>query len=122
MSVHQHNDLFIYLQKGLHKVDPQNWFTHHFDFWRTLQKSLCHYIRFCIIHTIVCQSLKTFSAQSLSLLSLSEYAPSRLRDDEPFCLVMDFEAFVVTAVFDAFESVKQETILTCHPNHMKTFN
>lgn len=40
-----------------------------------------------------------------SLLSLSEYAPSKLRDDDPFCA---WEAFVEPAV-NAFESVKQNT-------------
>lgn len=49
------------------------------------------------------------SSHSLSLLSLSEYAPSRLRDDDSFCVVLGFEALVESVVVDAFESVKQDT-------------
>lgn len=42
---------------------------------------------------------------SVSLLSLSEYAPSRLRDDEPFCVFADLD----TSADDDFESGKQNT-------------
>lgn len=50
---------------------------------------------------------------SLSLLSLSEYAPSRLRDDEPFCVVTGLEAFLESVV-DAFESERQNTQRCAH--------
>lgn len=43
------------------------------------------------------------AAEHQSLSSLSEYAPSRLRDDEPFCAALD--AFEESAM-DVFDSVK----------------
>jgi len=47
---------------------------------------------------------------SLSLLSLSEYAPSRLRDDDPFCVALALEASLV----DVFKSVKKNLKTQIH--------
>lgn len=66
-----------------------------------------YYIPFCTIRTTLCKSLKSSSFHSLSLLSLSVYAPKRLRDEDPFCVVMDFEA--CESAIEAFESVTQHT-------------
>lgn len=63
------------------------------------------FIQFCVNDS---KSSQASSFHSLSLLSLSEYAPNRLRDDEPFCVVTGLEALLETAT-DFFESEKQDT-------------
>lgn len=78
-----------------------------------------HIISICIVHIVLCPSAKSMSklfslsaqnqilpSHSLSLLSLSEYAPRRLRDD-PFCVVMGLAALAQLAV-TALESMKKQ--------------
>lgn len=57
------------------------------------------------------------SIHSLSLLSLSEYAPSRLREDDPLCVVTGLEALLESA---PFESVKQDTHTQSFPKLFMT--
>lgn len=63
----------------------------------------------CFLVTKVQIHPKYPCSHSLSLLSLSEYAPSRLRDDDPFAVVTGFGA-VVELVVDAVESVGHDTV------------
>lgn len=86
-----------------------SWFIWDFNICTALQTGLKHCIPFCTIHIILCQSLESSCSHSLSLLSLSEYAPNRLRDDDPFCVVTGLEASVVAG----FESEKQDKQRLC---------
>lgn len=72
------------------------------DFLINYILSLCITTNRLFIFVQHCKNTYRVISYSLSLLSLSEYAPSRLRDDDPFCVATGFGAVVgSTGVFES---------------------